>query len=332
MAFKYKLKIKSKRPIAKRTRFMRARPIARHELANQRKRKLKFCLFLIVFCIITIFLGWLFLFSPVFQIKEIKIVRAYNPLLISDQEIQDKLGYDLDQKILGFLSNRNLFLYQSQKVNQELSQDSRINNFEIKKKIPGKLIIHVYESCLQAKLLIKGDDRAYYLNSRGEIIDLSNLPLLYFTTLNKEVIEEGLERVDSENSGMENTDNNLNRVQIDQNRLKNLPIFYDQTSITVGSELYQSTMRNALILLQSDIFVREGIFVQSIEISDQKGVLGLKMTTNEGWYILIDSEADFSHQISNLSLILTEKIKDRTKLKYLDLRFGKRVYYWNLDK
>lgn len=48
----------------------------------------------------------------------------------------------------------------------------------------------------------------------------------------------------------------------------------------------------------------------------------------EGWYILLNSKNESSQAFSNLELVLEQTIKEkRPKLEYIDLRFGKKVFF-----
>jgi len=49
--------------------------------------------------------------------------------------------------------------------------------------------------------------------------------------------------------------------------------------------------------------------------------------TNEGWYFILKVESDIDRSIYNLQELLAQKIKDRSKLKYVDLRIEDRIYY-----
>ena len=54
----------------------------------------------------------------------------------------------------------------------------------------------------------------------------------------------------------------------------------------------------------------------------------LQATTQTGWYVLVSVEQDLSTQVEATRRLLEEKIKDdQTKLEYIDVRFGSRLYY-----
>ena len=49
--------------------------------------------------------------------------------------------------------------------------------------------------------------------------------------------------------------------------------------------------------------------------------------TNEGWYFILKVESDIDRSIDNLQELLVQKIGQRDKLKYVDLRIEDRIYY-----
>jgi hypothetical protein len=49
--------------------------------------------------------------------------------------------------------------------------------------------------------------------------------------------------------------------------------------------------------------------------------------TSEGWSMTFDINSDIVESINNLKLVLSQKIKDRKKLHYIDLRFGNKIFY-----
>ena len=53
----------------------------------------------------------------------------------------------------------------------------------------------------------------------------------------------------------------------------------------------------------------------------------LLMFGRGGWKIMFDRQSDWKKQLQVLETILKEKIKDRTNLKYIDVRFENRSYF-----
>jgi hypothetical protein len=51
------------------------------------------------------------------------------------------------------------------------------------------------------------------------------------------------------------------------------------------------------------------------------------MVTTQGWKVYFKIDTDPEYQAKLLETILGQKITNRSKLEYIDLRFGERVFY-----
>jgi len=67
--------------------------------------------------------------------------------------------------------------------------------------------------------------------------------------------------------------------------------------------------------------------VDRVEIYRDQGVIVNRATTSEKWQIYFDSRGNLEQQTSSLFLLLREKIKDRSDLSYIELRFGDKIFY-----
>jgi len=52
----------------------------------------------------------------------------------------------------------------------------------------------------------------------------------------------------------------------------------------------------------------------------------VNLVAREGWKAYFDTKSDIKTSIDNLQLILKEKVPDKNKLEYIDLRFGNKVF------
>ena len=55
----------------------------------------------------------------------------------------------------------------------------------------------------------------------------------------------------------------------------------------------------------------------------------MQVKTNAGWHIYLKMNDDIKAQLENLDLTLKNSIApdEQSKLEYIDLRFGEKVYY-----
>jgi len=95
---------------------------------------------------------------------------------------------------------------------------------------------------------------------------------------------------------------------------------------SLGKKIFSEQIMNSIIELRDNIFsqinVRAMWFANFTSPPEE-----IKVMTSEGWYALFDLNRDIKSQLSILKAALAEKIKDRKKLEYIDLRIENRIYY-----
>ena len=74
-----------------------------------------------------------------------------------------------------------------------------------------------------------------------------------------------------------------------------------------------------------DLLVKNDINIVKIILRDE-GIY--EVYSREGWYILLNAKNEPNPSFNNLKLVLDTQIKEkRQKLEYIDLRFGKKVFF-----
>ncbi|OQX71209.1 hypothetical protein B6D52_02360 [Candidatus Parcubacteria bacterium 4484_255] len=236
----------------------------------------------------TLFLGsliYIVFFSSVFRIKNIKINKTISYNLISDKEIESSLQNFINQ------SHNNLIFFKCADWRRKMSDDSRLESLNIKKKWPNSVEINVQETQPLAILEILGDSQHYYLNKRGGVI---KAPLVVAPSQAK---------------------NSLS------------PIFYDKSQTNVKSKLYANFLKKLLAFVQNGILPQNGVYIQKVNFNNIGDIFDAQIVTKEGWQIFINSETNLEKQLVNLLQILEEEIEDRSNLEYIDLRFGAKMFY-----
>lgn len=112
-----------------------------------------------------------------------------------------------------------------------------------------------------------------------------------------------------------------------QSNLKKLPIFVDTNDVlvTVGSSvLTPKEIENSFIFFTS--LQDADILYTYIEL-DRLAGKWVKLVTQTGYSVLFDPTGDIDEQFYNLVVVLQEQVDDPTTLKYIDLRFGDKVYF-----
>lgn len=294
---------------------------SRKYFLEKRHRRIKL-LMLIILIILLLGISIYFLFfSQFFQIKDenVKIIKINNNNLISEQELRNIIHPLINEKLF-LLSRGNIVLFKTGRLTEIMKKDSRIAFFKVEKRWPNSLIVEIGESQPVALLVSLGDDRPYYLNSRGQVIHVSAQD---FAT------PEGRSNNPSFTTPEGRYSNNIALMTLDPDKEEKtfLPVFYDQTSINLDDSSYIKLLKSVLTLIKSDILAQNEIRVNSVKISEQAGIFEVEIITLEGWRVLINSEADFEQQITNLGLVLREKIENRENLEQIDLRFGEKIFY-----
>jgi len=233
-------------------------------------------------------LTYLLFFSSLFQITNIEISKINNYNLASTGEIKQTIYSLLGEKSCLFLPGSNLFAFGRGELEKKLSGDSRIEEYQISKDWPKTLQITIKESRPQAILVIQGYEQKYLLNSRGEIIP----------------------------GWPEETVSQLK-----------LPIFYDSSSVSLSNEAYQRVVDQILTCFQSDPWKQAAIEPVSVYLNNYADIFEIRIITQEGWEIILDSETDLQEQVENMVMALEKKIEDRSQLKYIDLRFKGKMFY-----
>jgi len=101
---------------------------------------------------------------------------------------------------------------------------------------------------------------------------------------------------------------------------------FEETGIFIGKEVLEKNYLEAILEILEKVKENLKIDIKEFVIF-KEGRLNAK--TSGDWEIYFDIQGDISQQISNLILVLEEKIspEKRRDLKYIDLRFGNRIYF-----
>ena len=106
-----------------------------------------------------------------------------------------------------------------------------------------------------------------------------------------------------------------------------MPIFVDRSNgeIKIGDSVLTAE-EIASVFRFGEHLKAQNISYTQVEFDRLAGKWTGLLTT-DGYRILFDVTGDIDAQAQRLELIRKEKIKDVSKLEYIDLRFGDHVYY-----
>lgn len=291
MPSRYRKSLMSHSSLTRRAGAARKRQ-SREYFTQRRSLRIKLFLLILLIVFILALIAYFLFFSRFFRIQNINVSKITDYGLISEQELKEMATPLINKKFLIF-SQKNIFVFRTKALQQIMDNDSRIEIFNVEKDLPQTLNIKIAEAKPVALLISLGNNKNCYLNSQGQLIYAQN-----FTTLKEE-------------------------------KTPLLPVFYDQTDVNLTDPEYVKLFKSVLDLIKCDILSQNNIKAELVKISEKAGIFEVEITTNEQWRILINSEVNFDQQISNLELILKEKIEDRNNLEYIDLRFGdyQRIYF-----
>ncbi len=327
MPNKYSKTLGSKSSSLRRKKISKRNLQSRNFNRRKKTRHLKIFLLLVVVFIVLGLLTYFLLFSNHFDIKKIQVNKLVDYKLVEEQEIVQEV-YSLMNKKRLFLPTKNIFVFKIASLASVLEQDSRVAEFTINKKFPRQLNVTIKESLPIARLINFNNHQNYYLNEKGETIylplsqDFTTTEIrsnnLTFTTLEQEEPEE--QEIGPKSFG-EEIEQEKEKIELDS-----LPLFYNQTEVSLDKPEYINFRKDILGLINSPVLEQRQIKAELIKITTDKSIFEAEVDLNEDWLIFINSEADFDLQKNNLNTVLNEFLK-RDNLEYIDLKFGQRIFY-----
>ena len=255
-------------------------------------------LLIIIFCfLLAVTFYWLIFLSDFFQIKKININGADNPESI-ELDIKTYF-YSKNQKFVpAFIykilprykdNQENLLLFSSTDCSQYL-----LNKYPEIEKLSTKLDIKngyltINITSREISFLLCTDVECYLLDNNGVIFG----------------------------EAPETSGSLIRKI-----------IIHQPSPITVGTEIFP----------QSDLGILRSLFelsekdgspfkINTLELEKAKSST-IKIVTNEGWYLLIDFNSDFSEIFKIIQKLKEGELHNKTqKLQYIDCRYLPRVYY-----
>ena len=254
-----------------------------------KKSILKRPLFWIVllFLIIVLSASYFFLFYPGIQIKDI-IISGNQKVPTSD--IENLISDNINNKILGFVSSKSIFLVNPDKLRNEiLDKFPIIESAKVDRKFMQTLELQIYERVPVAVFCPSLDESIGPENGNCYLID------------DKGTVFEPMDVAPQD----------MAIVRQDMNN----------TQISVGEKAVQQNIIDLILKVGKNL---KDNFQMSIQTADIVNSARLNIKTNENWQIYFDlsPDSDTNLQITKLNLLLGEGISQdsRKNLRYIDLR------------
>lgn len=106
-----------------------------------------------------------------------------------------------------------------------------------------------------------------------------------------------------------------------------LPVLYDAANISVraGEEVASPTFVKFIRDISEGFKGATGVSITKITIFDLMS--DVHITSSAGWTVYLNSSKSAEAQLKNLSRVLAESRKSKTKLEYIDIRLDNRIFY-----
>ena len=150
--------------------------IKKKELSRKR-RKFVFKIFKIIVLIGIIIAGIIFaLLSPIFNVKEIRVIG------------NSKISTDTIISLSGLKSEQNIFDFKTSNVVDAIKQNAYVDTVDVQRKLPDIININIVERV--ATYILKFGNAYVYINNQGYILEITNKEANYPIITNYETPEE----------------------------------------------------------------------------------------------------------------------------------------------
>ncbi len=269
----------------------------------RRKRLiLKAIFFLLGFLIFTAGIA-AFFYIPKFRINEISVQGIE---VLDEKQFKGEIANLLNGKLYRIIPYNNIFIIPTAKISAELSQ-----KFPILKRIA---VIRNFSQKLSIEIEERKPEAIWCLTFANDLIATSTV---FTTSSSPSLGRDSCAFVDEKGFI-------FGPAPIFSGTI--FPKFFDkrgQPSV-IGKEMISDAEFQKLRAFK-DLLVKNDINVAKIILKDE-GIY--EVYSKEGWYILLNAKNEPNPSFNNLKLVLDTQIKEkRPKLDYIDLRFGKKVFY-----
>ncbi len=234
---------------------------------------------------------WILFFHSFFNIDSIKIKEGQG---IEDSKFEFLIRGQLTEKRLFFLNQNNIFAFSKKEAKRRILKKYYVDDLEIKKKFPGEIIVNFSEKTPIA--VWSENERYYYIDDEGNI--LYEIEALEVDTKDFNVLKNKEKESKIETSGF-------------------------IRKITIGKGYLDFSLGLAKKIKKSELILPYNIFI----INEAENTVEINLV--QGPVVYFNVKENMENQFEKLEILLREKIKGEllNKTKYIDLRFGDKIYY-----
>ncbi len=262
----------------------------------------------LLFFIILSGLTYLFIFSSFFQIKEIKIS---GNIKVSVEELRNNIAGQIDKRII-FFDTKSIFLTNLKKINKMLLEKfPQIAKVDLDREFPSSLLAQIEER--KPVAIFSEIENYFFIDKEGIIFEKVS------------VVDPHTKR----GQGAEGTENNevspRYGVGVDPQilKIKKSALVID---LELGKEIIGKEQLDQILKINSKLKDDLKIPIEEVLTISKKRI---NAKTSEGWEVYFNPERDLEWQLTELSILLKERIppEKRRNIEYIDLRFEKIYIY-----
>jgi len=248
-------------------------------------------LLIIIFTAVLIGWAYLFLKSSYFAIARVDV---YGDNEVMKKTVLDSVNLMSSGKKWLLLPKNNIYIFPEKEAEEKIKQQLILENLTITKRYPNSLRVDF--KAKKPALQLSSLKWLYVLDAVGEVIEKRPSDGTASSTL-------GMAK-----DGMPVLEGGGNDLEI--------------SSYAIEGELVQF-----IIGVFNKLTEKTGVAIKFFSfVADSPS--SLKIKTEEGWDIILNTRISADSQIEKLSALLKERdLTDRRNLNYIDLRFGDRIFY-----
>ncbi len=243
---------------------------------------------ILAFCCLSFFIGMgWFVFASSYW--RIKEISFDGLDKTSNDDILSLINNEMSGRRLVLIPNDNLLFFNEKKFLTEVANKYRFQEIKIKKQWPNKINITVKEKVLSC--FWNEGDKYYLVDSEGYVLSEAQLSDLSDSKY-PIISNESSERIKDK------------RVQVDKNYVNSAGKLFEDIRSIAGQDIIISRF-----IIDSDMDT-------------------IKVLTQEGVKVVFSTKESFEQQIKKFLVVKRERLKEDFKnKKYVDLRFGDKIYF-----
>ncbi len=239
---------------------------------------------------------YIIFYSPIFQITKVEVS---GPDSVIAKDINDKyIVWQLEQRRLVVFRQNNVFLFDTDWLQDNIESKYSFTTLIIDKKIP-KTIIVTFEK-KSPEIIWDSGGIFYNINEYGIVASLKNKT---DDTVSIPIITESSESAD------------------DNENINTAP----SKKLNPGDELFSDDKMEALDAIIKEIDQIKDFTVTGYSLPHRLSTKFM-VQTDQSYEIYFDLSKDISQQMDKLIQVLATKVKEEAPQSYIDLRVGDRVY------